>query len=580
MRPTAVLGFLGAVCLAAAFSAPASAQPTDHPFALVNVIDLFNFFYIDPNTIDSTFDPFSGPPPNYQQYQANPRLGTQPCSIALANDRLWIGGFWNGDNWGGDTAASRRAWYAAVGVGEVRNIYTTSGFDGSLIKFPQVTYVGPTIANTDSVTGMDYDATLNRLYFVYDDSTDLFFPPPGQTQLGSYVAAVNVDPNSATYGQYVWRRIDPFHTPDPLFGGGDRFYGGVAVDPLDPTHIYIPQTGQGSNPDGGFRVMNVNDPNQALPKVNVKDPNSVCSASFYRQIAFDHVTGDMYVRNANAAEWIPRDPRVGASYHPYSYTIQEPDTGGNGLCNTTAQGDDVQLVAPGATATPGQRLIGPGPNGVIDTTPGGDDVRSYLDVDNERPIGNKAVAGDDGACNDDPVHGFRNGPFGQGQGVAIVSASSLADLSDDLVIGNSRRTFGANQPTDIGVFTKSGQYVCQLQLPCAPVASQTTGVGIFDLDYDAATGTLVVVQFEQPTVYVFRAQTPNGPPVPRYDYTRNGRVDLADFAGFQACFTGQGGTLSGANRLNCMRMNSDSDCDVDLLDFMEFVTVWEAEFGA
>ncbi|MBX3394745.1 MAG: S8 family serine peptidase [Phycisphaerae bacterium] len=54
-------------------------------------------------------------------------------------------------------------------------------------------------------------------------------------------------------------------------------------------------------------------------------------------------------------------------------SIYEPG-GGNGTCDTVAAGDDVQIVANGAAAAPGQDLIGAGPNGIIDTVPGGDDV--------------------------------------------------------------------------------------------------------------------------------------------------------------------------------------------------------------
>ncbi len=47
---------------------------------------------------------------------------------------------------------------------------------------------------------------------------------------------------------------------------------------------------------------------------------------------------------------------------------------GNGVCNTTAAGDDVQIVSVGANVTPGGIVVGPGPNGKLDTTPAGDDV--------------------------------------------------------------------------------------------------------------------------------------------------------------------------------------------------------------
>jgi len=48
--------------------------------------------------------------------------------------------------------------------------------------------------------------------------------------------------------------------------------------------------------------------------------------------------------------------------------------GGNGTVNTTAQGDDVQIHAPGSQVDPSVRVIGAGPNGVIDSAPSGDDT--------------------------------------------------------------------------------------------------------------------------------------------------------------------------------------------------------------
>jgi hypothetical protein len=69
--------------------------------------------------------------------------------------------------------------------------------------------------------------------------------------------------------------------------------------------------------------------------------------------------------------------------------IIEPASGGNGTANTTATGDDIQVVASGAAAAAGAVIIRPGPNGVIDSTPGGDDV-TYAST--------LATSGNCGAC--------------------------------------------------------------------------------------------------------------------------------------------------------------------------------------
>lgn len=57
--------------------------------------------------------------------------------------------------------------------------------------------------------------------------------------------------------------------------------------------------------------------------------------------------------------------------------IVEPVIGGNGFVDTVAIDDDVQLLAVGIAADPGQPIIGPGPDGVVDTLPAGDDVAQF-----------------------------------------------------------------------------------------------------------------------------------------------------------------------------------------------------------
>jgi hypothetical protein len=60
---------------------------------------------------------------------------------------------------------------------------------------------------------------------------------------------------------------------------------------------------------------------------------------------------------------------------PYQPAIECDGGGGDGIVNTTASGDDRQLVAPGADCTPGQVIIDTGPDGVANTTFAGDDVQ-------------------------------------------------------------------------------------------------------------------------------------------------------------------------------------------------------------
>lgn len=55
--------------------------------------------------------------------------------------------------------------------------------------------------------------------------------------------------------------------------------------------------------------------------------------------------------------------------------IIEPPNFGNGVADTDALGDDIQVIAVGAVAAPGALVVGPGANGVLDTVRMGDDVR-------------------------------------------------------------------------------------------------------------------------------------------------------------------------------------------------------------
>ena len=52
--------------------------------------------------------------------------------------------------------------------------------------------------------------------------------------------------------------------------------------------------------------------------------------------------------------------------------------GGNAIADTTAIGDDKQLIATGASVAPGEVIIAPGPNCRLDTAPAGDDITIWI----------------------------------------------------------------------------------------------------------------------------------------------------------------------------------------------------------
>ncbi len=58
------------------------------------------------------------------------------------------------------------------------------------------------------------------------------------------------------------------------------------------------------------------------------------------------------------------------------------------------------------------------------------------------------------------------------------------------------------------------------------------------------------------------------------DYDGDGLVNLVDYAGFQVCYTGQGGELPGPG---CVVFRSDVDGDIDLIDFAWFLSLMDSE---
>ena len=51
--------------------------------------------------------------------------------------------------------------------------------------------------------------------------------------------------------------------------------------------------------------------------------------------------------------------------------------GGNGIANTNAVGDDIQVVPVGGAVNPGDVIVAPGPNCMLNTNPAGDDIAKW-----------------------------------------------------------------------------------------------------------------------------------------------------------------------------------------------------------
>jgi len=96
--------------------------------------------------------------------------------------------------------------------------------------------------------------------------------------------------------------------------------------------------------------------------------------------------------------------------------------GGGGTVDTTASGDDVQLVAVGGDCANGQVIVDTGPNGVADTAAGGNDVQ--VQAVGTSPVNSPCIGvGANGVADTpDPVGGddVRLQAFGTGNANAVV----------------------------------------------------------------------------------------------------------------------------------------------------------------
>lgn len=564
-----------ALAAAVALATAGVARAQDHPFTLVNVVDLYELF-APSVTFDTTFDPITSAPPNWAAYSAAPRVGTNPAVVATDGTRAWIGGYYNGPNFHkflSTAETNRAAWYASVGVAEVRNISTQSGYGGDWVRYMGTFQLGPGIRNTDWMSGMDYDPNTQRLYIAYDainPLSALFLPNAGLPwqNYETFIAAVDANSASPTYGQTFWKRINPVQSEDPGDPLKVRAHAGVSLDSLNPNWLGYPMQGFGR-----IAFFDVTNPFAAPIERYIADFDALgCTTTGYRGHDFHPITGEWYGRLLNGVQWVRRDTTPPAApYKVYSRFIREPSAGGNGTADTAASGDDVQLVPVNDPVSPSQDIVGVGPNGLLDTTPAGDDLFSTNAIVTARVLGNST-----GTCPDDP-NGWDTGANPQGQGMGLVPSGNLVSLSQDLMVANNRPNAGSGQLTEIKFFDLQGNPVANLPIPCAPVAGTGTGVAIYDFDYDPTSGTLVVVEFERRLMYVYKAQRIGDQPYPRYDFTRNRRLDLADFAGFQQCYTGA--EVLGPQSLNCQRMNTDADCDIDFVDYAIFQTTWDAGPG-
>jgi len=200
--------------------------------------------------------------------------------------------------------------------------------------------------------------------------------------------------------------------------------------------------------------------------------------------------------------------------------------GTDGICQTVAMGDDLQVVPP-SMGEPGAVVVSPGFNQVIDSTPGGDDtVSGHRILTGPDGLGGTTASGDD----------VQEIPFGNGRpnGLCILPGrNQLMDstpLSDDVsveddkegVLVASKPQTGApaslelirpeqdplfldrNRPVPITVAVKDQSGSGKTGI--SPVFRLTSGAGYFQ---DGQGGTTVIQALET-DVYTDKSGTPTG----------------------------------------------------------------------
>ncbi|MCA9252107.1 MAG: hypothetical protein KDA54_13340 [Phycisphaerales bacterium] len=548
------LGMVLAVSWVVGTAVPVSAE---HPFVLVNVIDLFDMHGLQV-PVESTGD-CDVQPSNTPLAVSEMRVGTNPSAVATDGTRVWIGGYYGGNGFLAGAPACEDSWYASVGIAELPDITDPQSFPLNFVRYGGTFHQGPGIATTAWFSGLDYDEATDSLYAAFDEALEInpFLLPAGQTHENSFIAKVDINTNSVTYGDFIWKVNDPL-------GGGQRIEGGVRVDPLDPGTLSSMYVGSG-------RVWFLDSSNGALldnPVIySPEQLPGVPASTAYLQHTYDPTSGDYYARLRNAIERIPRDTSTTVS--PFDFHGYQILAGDNGIVETTAEGDDDQLVSFGTGGqSPTTPVIRKGANGVIDTTPLGDDVISATPALN---------------WHGDPL----DWPFAsptQGQGIAFIDSSNLVGLDEDLIIATSRGNFGGGMESDIRFIDTNGALFDELLLPCVPeslpdVVPALTQAAFYDVDYHAPSGTLVVLEFERRRLYVYRAQTTTTSKPFLFDHDRDGDLDLVDLWQFQKCFTGSEFLQEEELNFNCQYFTIDEDCDVDIDDWTQFAPELDAGGG-
>lgn len=190
------------------------------------------------------------------------------------------------------------------------------------------------------------------------------------------------------------------------------------------------------------------------------------------------------------------------SYTPAEYIVG--DYAGNGMADTQAVGDDVQVVPVGGPVFTGQIIVAPGPNGILETTPQGDDVLS-------------------------PLHSRFNQPGVAGTSIGLADTPDLATISTEDSFSGTKSMKIQFAFVDATNFRNVLRLTTNGSTATNPPETflNPDSVIRFSNDGTFCDGTNDIE-------YSVRIKLP--PPEVPGDCDFDGDVDLADFACFQICY--------------------------------------------
>lgn len=220
------------------------------------------------------------------------------------------------------------------------------------------------------------------------------------------------------------------------------------------------------------------------------------------------------------------------SYTPSTFIVG--DFAGNQTADTTALGDDVQVVGVGMATFPGQIIVSPGTNGVLDTVAEGDDGTS-------------------------PLHARFNFPGVAGTNIGVDATPDLSAVSDEQAFSGTK-----SLKIEWG-FTDTVNLNNTLRLTSN--GSTATNPPETFIGPDPVIPTELIPCGDGVDVVFSVMMLMQPPPIPG-DCDGDGDVDLEDMACFQQCM-GESPVPVGCEKVS-LAPNGAPDATIDLADYTLF----------